>query len=390
MFRFRHLDFGKIVRKRSFRRFFVQVLFLGLIFLLVSYIASRAFQLEFSYGYLANRAGFGISHTFIIDYTSNDSRWDAYAAGIINTVRLCLVGILLTTLLGTIMGIARLSTNLLVSKIAATYVEIIRNMPLLVQIVFWQIVFLQLPQISNALTPGGISILSNRGAFLPWVHANPGTDTWLLISLLGLIAATVLRWYLKRTEEITGKSKYPNVASGLLFLGICFGSFILMGLPLDQNIPSVVRNEFGTYKESGGFAITPEFTALLIALVLYTGTFISEIVRGSIQSLQKGQTEAAKALGLSNYQRTTLIILPQALRSIIPPLTNQYLNLTKNSSLAVVIAYPDLFMVSRTIMNNSGNSLQMFVLILATYLFLSLFISAGMNLLNRRVTRFGI
>jgi len=166
-------------------------------------------------------------------------------------------------------------------------------------------------------------------------------------------------------------------------------TFFAFGQPLSLDFPLIHQNTKGTWLQSGGFELSPEFSAILFALVIYTGTFITEIVRGSIQALSKGQTEAAQAIGLSNYQVTSLVVLPQALRSIIPPLTNQYLNLTKNSSLAVVIAYPDLFMVSRTIMNNSGHALPVFFLILFTYLTLSLFISIVMNLINRRVTRIG-
>ena len=180
-----------------------------------------------------------------------------------------------------------------------------------------------------------------------------------------------------------------NIIGLIIFFTIASISFFILQKPYDIDLPSLYQNDKGTYLQSGGFEFTPEFGAILFALVMYTGTFITEIVRGSIQSLPKGQTEAALAIGLSNYQTMTLIILPQALRSIIPPLTNQYLNLTKNSSLSVVIAYPELFMVSRTIMNNSGHALPVFFLILLTYLSLSLIISVIMNILNRRVTRIG-
>ena len=175
----------------------------------------------------------------------------------------------------------------------------------------------------------------------------------------------------------------------LLFFTLAISTYFILQQPYNLDLPSLYQNNKGTFLQSGGFEFTPEFGAILFALVMYTGTFITEIVRGSIQSLSKGQTEAAQALGLSNYQTMTLIVLPQALRSIIPPLTNQYLNLTKNSSLSVVIAYPELFMVSRTIMNNSGHALPVFFLILITYLSLSLAISIFMNIINRRVTRIG-
>ena len=174
-----------------------------------------------------------------------------------------------------------------------------------------------------------------------------------------------------------------------MFLVIAVSAYYILQKPYIIDLPSLYQNSKGTFLQSGGFEFSPEFGAILFALVIYTGTFITEIVRGSIQSLPKGQTEAALSLGLSNYQTMTVIILPQALRSIIPPLTNQFLNLTKNSSLSVVIAYPELFMISRTIMNNSGRALPVFFLILFTYLSLSLFISVFMNLINRRVTRIG-
>ncbi len=197
------------------------------------------------------------------------------------------------------------------------------------------------------------------------------------------------RSYLSKYREENVNFFSPNLISLVFFLTIALISYFLLGINLYVDVPSLKVNEYGTYIQSGGFLLSPEFSAILFALVLYTGTFITEIVRGSIQSLPKGQTEAAQALGLSSYQRITLIILPQALRSIIPPLTNQYLNLTKNSSLSVAIAYPDVFMVSRTIMNNAGHALPMLFLILITFLGLSLFISIFMNFLNRRVTRIG-
>ena len=349
---------------KSFRKFFVQFIFAIFMAFFLFYLITRAFSLELGFGHLTSRAGFGISHTFLVDYTSNNSRWDAYFTGVINTIRVSLVGIILATILGVLMGLAILSKNFLVNRIAAGYVEFIRNTPLLVQIIFWQLVLLQLPQISNALTFGGISVWSNRGILLPFINTIQNGSLWV--------------YFIS-----------PNILSLITFLIIALAGYFILGIDLYTDVPVLEVNQYGTYIQSGGFALTPEFAAILFALVLYTGTFITEIVRGSIQSLPKGQTEAAQALGLSNYQRITLIILPQALRSIIPPLTNQYLNLTKNSSLSVAIAYPDVFMVSRTIMNNAGHALPMLSLILITFLCLSLVISLFMNLLNKRVTRIG-
>jgi general L-amino acid transport system permease protein len=343
-----------------------------------------------------SRAGFGISHTFVIDYTSNDSRWVSYFTGVINTIRVCIVAIFFATLLGTIMGVARLSKNILFSTISYLYVEILRNTPLLIQIIFWQIIFLKLPRISEALTFGNTVVISNRGILLPSASPSDNGNIWITIIIITVILSLIVSYIINKKEDLEGKSiklfnfKFNgNLLSILLFLTITITTYFILQKPFNLDLPSLYQNNKGTFLQSGGFEFTPEFGAILFALVMYTGTFITEIVRGSIQSLSKGQTEAAQALGLSDYQTMTLIVLPQALRSIIPPLTNQYLNLTKNSSLSVVIAYPELFMISRTIMNNAGRALPVFFLILITYLLLSLVISIFMNVINRRVTRIG-
>ena len=374
---------------RSFRKLIVQLIFSFFMILFLFYLITRAFSLDLGFGHLSSRAGFGISHTFLTDYSSNDSRWQAYFVGIINTIRVSFIGILLATTLGVFMGLARLSKNFLINKISAGYVEFIRNTPLLIQIIFWQLVLLQLPQISNALTFGGLSVWSNRGILLPFVNSLENGSLWFLIILINIIISLILRSYLNKYRDENVNFFSPSIISFVFFISIASITYFILGVELYTDVPSLEVNEYGTYIQSGGFLLSPEFAAILFALVLYTGTFITEIVRGSIQSLPKGQTEAAQALGFSSYQRITLIILPQALRSIIPPLTNQYLNLTKNSSLSVAIAYPDVFMVSRTIMNNAGHALPMLSLILVTFLGLSLFISLFMNFLNRRVTRIG-
>tara|TARA_B110000014_G_scaffold191020_1_gene139823 strand:- start:283 stop:1476 length:1194 start_codon:yes stop_codon:yes gene_type:complete len=381
------LDKSSFLRRRKTRRLSFQFLFLVFIALIFWYLVSKAMQLDLGFSHLNSRAGFGLSHSFLIDYTSNDSRWQAYFTGVVNTIRICSLGILLTTILGTVMGVARLSSNFLISKFSALYIEVLRNTPLLVQIVFWQIIFLKLPQISDAITVGGFTAISNRGILIPWIDANPKSEIFLGIVLIAVLVSIISKIFLNRKEDVTGQKLHSNSVSLVIFFVISLVGLLGTGIPFNWDIPSIYQNEFGTYMQSGGFELSPEFLALLFALVLYTGTFVTEIVRGSIQSLPKGQSEAAQALGFSSYQRIILVILPQALRSIIPPLTNQYLNLTKNSSLAVVIAYPDLFMVSRTIINNSGHALPMFFVILFTYLTLSLIISLIMNILNRQVTK---
>ena len=383
-------------RSQKNRNLLIQFFFLIFVSLFIYYLFTKAILLDMTLSHFDSRAGFGISHTFIIDYTSNDSRWVSYFTGVINTIRVCIVAILFATLLGTIMGVARLSKNILFSTISYLYVEILRNTPLLIQIIFWQIIFLKLPRISEAVTFGNTVVISNRGILLPSASSGDNGNIWITIIIIAVILSLIVSYIINKKEDLEGKSiklfnfkLNGNLLSILLFFTITITTYFILQKPFNLDLPSLYQNNKGTFLQSGGFEFTPEFGAILFALVMYTGTFITEIVRGSIQSLSKGQTEAAQALGLSNYQIMTLIVLPQALRSIIPPLTNQYLNLTKNSSLSVVIAYPELFMVSRTIMNNSGRALPVFFLILATYLSLSLVISIIMNMINRRVTRIG-
>lgn len=383
-------------RSQKNRDLLIQFIFLIFVGLFIYYLASKARLLDMTLSHFSSRAGFGISHTFIVDYTSNDSRWVSYFTGVVNTIRVCIVAILFATLLGTIMGVARLSKNILFSTISYLYVEILRNTPLLIQIIFWQIIFLKLPRISEALTFGNTVVISNRGILLPSATGSNNGNIWIVLIVISIILALFVSYIVNKREDVEGKSVKlfnikvnGNLLGILLFFTVAISTYFILQQPYNLDLPSLYQNNKGTFLQSGGFEFTPEFGAILFALVMYTGTFITEIVRGSIQSLSKGQTEAAQALGLSHYQTMTLIVLPQALRSIIPPLTNQYLNLTKNSSLSVVIAYPELFMISRTIMNNSGHALPVFFLILITYLSLSLAISIFMNIINRRVTRIG-
>ena len=383
-------------RSQKNRDLIIQFIFLIFVGLFIYYLASKARLLDMTLSHFSSRAGFGISHTFIVDYTSNDSRWVSYFTGVVNTIRVCIVAILFATLLGTLMGVARLSKNILFSTISYLYVEILRNTPLLIQIIFWQIIFLKLPRISEALTFGNTVVISNRGILLPSATGSNNGNIWIVLIVISIILALFVSYIVNKREDVEGKSVKlfnikvnGNLLGILLFFTVAISTYFILQQPYNLDLPSLYQNNKGTFLQSGGFEFTPEFGAILFALVMYTGTFITEIVRGSIQSLSKGQTEAAQALGLSHYQTMTIIVLPQALRSIIPPLTNQYLNLTKNSSLSVVIAYPELFMVSRTIMNNSGRALPVFFLILATYLSLSLVISIIMNIINRRVTRIG-
>ena len=378
----------RIWRSGRSQRIGVQLLFALFAAAVVSWIVARAFTLELDFGFLRSRAGFAIANEWGFTYDSSESRFAAYLVGVWNTLRLVAVGIVLATILGVIAGVARLSGNWIVSRLATLYVETVRNTPLLVQIIFWWlVVFLALPRIGRDVNLLGVIHLSNRALALPWLEPRGLALPWALLLLGALFAAARVRSWRQRLEDRSGAPAYPNRwALGTLLL-LATGSFLATGLPLAWTVPEVVTSGASIRRYQGGLEVTPQYAAVLVALVTYTGTFIAEIVRGGIQSLPRGQAEAAAALGLTAYQRMTLVILPQALRTIIPPVTNQYLNLTKNSSLAVAVGYSELFFVSTVIINNAGHAVPMFLLVLVSYQAMSLLISAGMNELNRRVQR---
>ncbi|MBM3139622.1 MAG: ABC transporter permease subunit [Chloroflexi bacterium] len=373
-------------RRRRTRRWIVQSWFGFGVALVLLYVASRATRLQLGLDFMGDRAGFAIGHQWLTDYTGSESRFNAYAVGVFNTVRLVLAGLALATLLGIVAGVARLSKNWLVSRLATAYVEIFRNTPLLIQIIFWYTaVLLQLPNLERGVEVLDVVFLSNRALAVPWAYPEGAFVAWLGALVIAAAASWLAHRWRVATEERTGRPANPNTTALAVFLGIAVVGFVAAGTPLRPELPERGVAGAGIQTISGGMQVTPEFSALLLALVIYTGAFIAEIVRGSIQALPRGQTEAAMAVGLGGYERMTLVILPQALRIMIPPLTNQYLNLTKNSSLAVAIAYPDLVFVGRTIQNNAGYAVPVFLAIMATYLVMSFLISAIMNWLNRRV-----
>jgi general L-amino acid transport system permease protein len=354
--------------------------------LVILYLIAKAAGLDLGYDFLSGPAGFNMSNQWLTNFDSNDSRIDAYGVGILNTVRLVLIGIVLTTILGVFAGIARLSDNWLVSRIASVYVETIRNTPLLVQIVIWYtVVFLQLPQIAEPINVLDTAFLSNRSLALPYVTTESMFSAWLVVLAISAIGAWILRGRLNARQETDGRHRHANAWSFGLFLLVAIVSYIATGTPMNSDVPTIQETGIGLISIEGGLQVTPEFAAVLFGLVIYTGAFIAEIVRSGIQALPAGQSEAAAALGLSGYQRMTLIVLPQALRIIIPPLTNQFLNLTKNSSLAVAIAYPEIIWVGTTIINGIAHAVPIFIMLFATYLALSLVISVAMNALNKRV-----
>ncbi len=364
-----------------------QIAFLVVVVLVFTYLYNnvqeglRARGLAGGYDFLRERAGFDIGES-LIDYTSNDTYGRAFVAGLLNTLKVSVVGILFATVLGILSGIARLSPNWLLRTIVGAYIEIIRNTPLLVQLFFWYTaVMLKFPRVRQAIQLPGSVYLSNRGVAIPWLVPQEGFSVWVGFVVLGLIVALVAYRYRARYEERTGQSGYPIITALVTWLAfVVIGWFVAPGTPAVLSRPALKGLNF-----TGGTRMTPEFAALFLGLVVYTGAFIAEIVRGGILAISKGQREAAKALGLSDVQMMRYIILPQALRIIIPPLTSQYLNLTKNSSLAVFIGYPDLFFVAGTILNQTGRSLEVISLVMLAYLTFSLTTSLFMNWYNRRV-----
>lgn len=336
--------------------------------------------IRFGFDFLWTTAGFGISEG--VPFEPTDSYGYAFWVGTVNTLRVIGIGIVLATLLGLVAGIARLSSNWLVRQVATVYVETIRNTPLVVQLFFWYTaIFLKLPKVEESIELPGPIYLSQRGLALPKPYPTELFPLWSSVLLAGLLAALAVyigrRLYLARAQ----RPGFPALwAVGVFMLCAVGGWLVLPHAPIAWEIPSL-----GTFNFEGGWQLSPEFAALLAGLVVYTGAFIAEIVRGGILAVPKGQTEAARSLGLRPLQVLRLVVIPQALRVIVPPLTSQYLNLAKNSSLAVAIGYPDLFNVANTIINQSGRALEMVFLIMASYLTMSLLTSAFMNWYNRRV-----
>lgn len=331
-------------------------------------------NLKIQFAFMAEESGFSISEG--IEFSSKESYWSAFRVGVINTIRVAFLGILFSTFIGIVIGIARLSRNFLVNRLSMAYVEIIRNIPLLVQLFVWyHLLYLALPGIRQSIRFPGSIYLSNRGIYYPWWEASEAIDRWFYCLGFAFICGIGTGLMMRRREKTTGLPQATVVVPLLVFFSLSFLSlFALPEPPLYLSQPRLQRFNF-----QGGSRFSPEFMGLLTGLTIYTAAFIAEIVRAGILAVNKGQTEAAQALGLSRFQVFRLVIFPQALRVIFPPLANQYLNLSKNSSLALVIGYADLFQVSQTISNQSGNAIPMMLLTMGSYLFISLFISTIIN-----------
>ena len=333
------------------------------------------------FGFWTNTAGFDISQ-HLIDYSVTATYGRAFWVGLLNTLLVAALGIVFATILGFMIGIARLSTNWLVAKLAAAYVELIRNLPLLLQLLFWYNAVLKvLPEVRDAAPLFGGGFLTNRGLFLPQPIFQTGFQFVIGALVVAVVLATVYRVYAKRRQVRTGQQA-PVFLVGLgLLIGLPLLAFVLSGFPLEFGFP-----EKGRFNIRGGFEVLPEFMALLFGLVIYTAAFIAEVVRAGIMAVAKGQSEAAYSLGLRPGPTLRLVVMPQAMRVIIPPLTSQYLNLTKNSTLAVAIGYPDLVQIfTGTVLNQTGQAVEVVVLTMAVYLTISLATSMLMNLYNRRM-----
>lgn len=333
------------------------------------------------FDFLNNNAGFDLTQA-LIDYPKNASYGRALLVGFLNTALVAVVGIICATTLGFLAGIARLSKNFVISSIATVYVETIRNVPLLLQMLFWYVGVLQLlpaPRNSFQPVPGSV-FLNNRGLFVPEVVFGHTTGWAIFVAVLvGVIAAYVLGKWAKARQMRTGQ-QFPSFWVGLaMIVGLPLVAFIVTGAEYTTNFP--VKS---TFNLSGGVRIIPEFMALVLALTIYTGVFIAEIVRSGILAVNKGQSEACHALGLSHGQGLRLVVIPQAMRVIIPPLTNQFLNLTKNSSLAVAIGYPDLVYVGGTVLNQSGQAIEVIAIWMLVYLGTSVTTATLMNWFNTR------
>ena len=370
---------------REVRSYLTQAVLIAAVVLLVGWFvrntADNLAQLHIASGFdfLHNRAGFNVE-TFL-DFTPDSTYGYALLAGLVDTIVVALLGIVLATVLGLLVGIARLSSNWLIRGVGTVYVEIFRNIPPLLVIFFWYFaVIAALPAPRDALQFGLDISLSNRGFFMPRPLFGEGFQWTALALVVGIGLAVATGRWARRRHLASGRS-FP---AGWTMLGLIVLVpalvFVATGMPLGFDVPTKTR-----FNLSGGMTISPEFVSLLLALGIYTASFIAEIVRAGIMAVNYGQTEAARSLGLKGGQIMRLVVLPQALRVIIPPLTSEYLNLTKNTSLAVAIGFADLVAVGGSILNQTGQAVEVVLIWMMVYLGISLVVSFLMNLFNRRM-----
>jgi general L-amino acid transport system permease protein len=376
---------GSFLFNRSVQGVFYQLITLGLVALGIYYIVTNTARnmlergLASGFHFLGVESQFDIGMT-LIEYSPTSTYFDSFIVGLLNTLLVAGIGILFATIIGFTVGIMRLSSNWLIAKIAEAYVEILRNIPLLLQIFFWYFAVLRaLPKPKQSLELYDSFFLNNRGLFIPDTVFGEGSSIIFYLLWLTIIISIGIFIWAKRRQNSTGERFPAFYVSTALILGTFFISLAATGFPVSFEYPELKGFNF-----KGGVKLIPELVALTFALAMYTASFIAEVVRGGIMAVSKGQTEAAKSVGLKQNLILRLIIIPQALRVIVPPLTNQYLNLTKNSSLAAAIAYPDLVLVfAGTALMQTGQAIEIIGMVMGVYLFLSLFTSLIMNLFNR-------
>lgn len=343
----------------------------------------QAQRIASGFGFMQNTAGFGVSQA-LIPYQESDSYTRVFIVGLLNTLLVSVLGIFFATVIGFIVGLGRLSPNWLVARLAGGYVELIRNLPLLFQILFWYLAVLAtLPSPRQSASLFGMLFLNNRGIIVPRPIGEAGFEPFVVALLVAIVASIGLSIYARRLLFATGRrlTMWPYVLG--LLIGLPLFSALIFGKPVTFEMP-----ELRGFNFASGSRLVPEFVALLLALSTYTAAFIAEIVRAGVLSVHKGQMEAGSSLGLSRGATLRLIVVPQALRVILPPLTNQYLNLTKNSSLAVAIGYPDLVSVfAGTTLSQTGQAIEIIAITMGVYLLISLVTSAIMNFYNWRISR---
>ena len=391
-------------RDVRFLKVFFQILFIIGIILLAGFLYSNMLNglsrqgIELGLTFLNSEAGFELSEG--IDFDPSETFLKAFWVGVVNTLKVSILGIFCATVIGFFFGIARLSSNWLIRQIASVYVECFRNIPLVLQIVFWYAIMLVLPVVRESISFFDSIFINVRGVYVPSLEGTAGLIPWLWYLLAGIIIAIIVvlglaafRYFFQFRElhETSRPSFISNIIFGAKWVAApTFLIIAIVGWFLTPEVPfELSQPELQGFNFVGGTNFSPEFIALLIGLAVYTSAFIAEVVRSGIQAVVKGQREAARSVGLKESQVLRLVVVPQAIPVIVPPLTSQYLNLAKNSSLAIAIGFPDLFQVGEIMMSQTGQSLPIFAMIAVSYLIMSLTTSAFMNWYNHRITRIG-
>jgi len=372
-------------RSQALRGVVYQILAVAVIGLGIWYLAHntlanmQARGIQSGFGFLAGAAGFDIGES-VIRFDALEPYWKAFLVGVLNTLRVAIIGVALATLLGTMLGIGRFSHNAIVRGLCYGYVELFRNIPVLLQLLMWYLVFTDwLPPIFEPISVGGLFFLSKNGFSFPTPVWGLGQALAAVGGVIGLAVAVFYRRWARRQFELTGRARSMFWVPVVMIVLFSVAGWVAGGAPTAWTIPKPAG-----FVMEGGASATPEFLSVLFGLVFYTSAFIAEVVRAGIASVSHGQVEAASSIGLSKGQSMRLVILPQALRVIIPPMTSQYLNLTKNSSLAVAIGYPDVVSIANTAINQTGRAVECIAIVMAVYLTTSLSTSAFMNWYNKR------